>query len=74
MVCCVRAFSPKARLPSCVHTFANANADVLTVDLSRPGMPVSVVRTIVPGLEGAMDSPSYLPGARVLAQATRRRT
>jgi ribosomal protein S12 methylthiotransferase accessory factor len=49
-------------------------ADVLTVDLSRPGMPVSVVRSIVPGLEGAMDSPSYLPGARVLAQATRRRT
>ena len=24
-VCCVPAFGPKARLPSCVHTFANAN-------------------------------------------------
>jgi ribosomal protein S12 methylthiotransferase accessory factor len=44
----------------------------LTVDLSRPGMPVSVVRTIVPGLEGPTDSPSYLPGARVLAQSARR--
>ena len=24
-VCCVPAFGPKARLPSCEHTFANAN-------------------------------------------------
>jgi ribosomal protein S12 methylthiotransferase accessory factor len=46
--------------------------EVLTVDLSRPGMPVSVLRTIVPGLEGPTDSPSYLPGARVLAQTARR--
>jgi ribosomal protein S12 methylthiotransferase accessory factor len=45
---------------------------VLTVDLSRPEMPVCVVRTIVPGLEGPTDSPSYVPGARVLAQATGR--
>jgi ribosomal protein S12 methylthiotransferase accessory factor len=46
-------------------------AQLLTVDLSKPGMPISVVRTIVPGLEGPTDSPSYLPGARVLAQAAR---
>ena len=46
---------------------------VLTVDLSRLGMPVSVLRTIVPGLEGPTDSPSYLPGARALARAARRR-
>lgn len=48
-------------------------AQILTVDLSKSGMPVSVVRTIVPGLEGPTDSPSYLPGARVLAQAARSR-
>lgn len=41
---------------------------VLTVDLSIPEMPVRVMRTIVPGLEGPTDSPSYVPGARVLAQ------
>jgi len=46
---------------------------VLTVELSKPGMPVSVVRTIVPGLEGPTDSPSYLPGARALARAAGRR-
>lgn len=47
---------------------------ILTVDLSRSEMPVCVVRTIVPGLEGPTDSPSYVPGARVLAQATGRHT
>ena len=46
---------------------------VLTVELSKPGMPVSVVRTIVPGLEGPTDSPSYLPGVRALARAAGRR-
>jgi YcaO-like protein with predicted kinase domain len=45
-------------------------AQVLTVNLSKSGMPVAVVRTIVPGLEGPIDSPSYLPGARVLARAS----
>jgi ribosomal protein S12 methylthiotransferase accessory factor len=38
------------------------------VDLGRPGMPVSVVRVIVPGLEGPTDSPSYVPGRRVRAR------
>jgi YcaO-like protein with predicted kinase domain len=42
---------------------------ILVVDLSRPGLPISVVRVIVPGLEGPTDSPSYLPGKRVLAHA-----
>lgn len=37
---------------------------ILTVDLSRPSWPVSVVRVIVPGLEGPTDSASYRPGAR----------
>jgi ribosomal protein S12 methylthiotransferase accessory factor len=41
---------------------------ILTVDLSRQGMPFSVVRTIVPGLEGPTESPSYLPGKRVIAR------
>jgi YcaO-like protein with predicted kinase domain len=43
---------------------------VLTVNLSTPGMPIAVVRTIVPGLEGPIDSPSYLPGARARARAS----
>lgn len=42
--------------------------DILVVDLSKPRMPVAVVRVIVPGLEGAADSPSYCPGARVREQ------
>ena len=42
---------------------------ILTVDLSRPETPISVTRVIVPGLEGPTDSPSYLPGSRVLARA-----
>jgi ribosomal protein S12 methylthiotransferase accessory factor len=41
---------------------------VIFVDLGRPGMPVSVVRVIVPGLEGPTDSPSYVPGRRVRAR------
>jgi len=42
---------------------------ILAVDLSRRGLPVSVVRVIVPGLEGPTHSPSYLPGKRVVANA-----
>jgi len=42
---------------------------VLVVDLDRPEMPFSVVRVIVPGLEGPTESPSYMPGARVRALA-----
>lgn len=38
---------------------------VFVVDLGKPGMPVSVARVIVPGLEGPTESPSYTPGRRV---------
>ncbi|PJG51265.1 hypothetical protein CVM73_32125 [Bradyrhizobium forestalis] len=48
--------------------------DILVVDLSRPDMGISVVRVIVPGLEGVVDSPSYVPGARVRAQAASHRS
>lgn len=41
----------------------------LVVDLSLPDLPFSVVRAIVPGLEGASDLPGYRPGARALAVA-----
>ena len=41
---------------------------VIFVDLARPGIPVSVVRVIVPGLEGPTDSPSYVPGRRARAR------
>jgi ribosomal protein S12 methylthiotransferase accessory factor len=44
---------------------------VIFVDLGRPGMPVSVVRVIVPGLEGPIDSPSYVPGRRARARLAR---
>ena len=37
----------------------------LCVDLSRDDFPVSVVRTIIPGLEGAPEVPGYQPGERV---------
>ena len=37
---------------------------VLAIDLSKPAPPVSVVRVIVPGLEGPTESPWYTPGAR----------
>jgi len=36
----------------------------LRVDLSRVGWPVHVVRMIVPGLEGHIDMPGYVPGER----------
>jgi ribosomal protein S12 methylthiotransferase accessory factor len=39
-------------------------AQHLFVDLSVPELPVSVVRVIVPGLEGAPDTPGYVAGAR----------
>ena len=37
---------------------------VAMVDLSRPGLDVSVVRVIVPGLETSCEHPFYMPGAR----------
>ena len=37
---------------------------VLTVDLSRPGVGVSVVRAVIPGLEAPHDDPDFIAGAR----------
>ena len=55
-----------ADLDKVVANLEDAGLDrVLFVDLGKPGMPLSVVRVIVPGLEGPTDSPSYMPGARV---------
>ncbi len=44
---------------------------VLRVDLSREGWPVHVVRVLVPGLEGHIDVPGYVPGARGAARLER---
>jgi len=40
---------------------------VLTVDLSRPGIGISVVRAVIPGLEAPHDDADFLPGPRALA-------
>jgi ribosomal protein S12 methylthiotransferase accessory factor len=44
---------------------------VIAVDLSRPELDISVVRVVVPGLEGSDHLPDYVPGSR--AQAIRGR-
>lgn len=43
---------------------------IMSVDLSRRELPVSVVRVLIPGLEGVFEAPGYRPGAR--AEARRR--
>lgn len=40
---------------------------VLTVDLSRPGLGIAVVRAVIPGLEAPHDDPDFLAGPRALA-------
>ena len=40
---------------------------VVAVDLDRPEVGLSVVRVVVPGLEGCADDPGYVPGHRALA-------
>jgi ribosomal protein S12 methylthiotransferase accessory factor len=47
---------------------------VLAIDLSIEGMPVSVARVIVPVLEGPTESAAYLPGVRVRALSERLRS
>ncbi|HVM81784.1 MAG TPA: YcaO-like family protein [Stellaceae bacterium] len=44
---------------------------VIAVDLSRPDCDVSVVRIVVPGLEGSDHHGLYVPGARARARAQR---
>ncbi len=41
---------------------------VIAADLSRSDMPVSVMRIIVPGLEGPTESKWYRPGHRLKAR------
>jgi len=41
---------------------------VAVVDLTLPELGVSVVRVVVPGLEGMHDAPGFTPGARVRAR------
>jgi ribosomal protein S12 methylthiotransferase accessory factor len=43
---------------------ASGMPEVVVVDLSRPDLPLSVVRVVVPGLEAPSESPGYRPGAR----------
>jgi len=45
--------------------------EVVVVDLSRPEFPVSVVRVLVPGLEGLHDAPGYVLGERAKALRAR---
>ena len=40
---------------------------VIVVDLSRPELPIAVVRVVIPGLEGVDHHPTYVPGARARA-------
>ncbi|QAX28131.1 YcaO-like family protein [Leisingera sp. NJS204] len=42
---------------------------VLTVDLSRPGLGISVVRAVIPGLEAPHDDPDFIAGPRALRTA-----
>ena len=55
-------------LAHCLEAVASIGAPrVVVVDLSRAGLPIHVVRTIVAGLEGPIESPSYRPGPRARA-------
>lgn len=44
-------------------------SEVAVVHLTEPGWPISVVRVVVPGLEGIHTFPSYTPGPRAHAAA-----
>lgn len=46
---------------------ATGTPRVVVVDLSRRGLPISVARVIVPGLEGPSESALYVPGPRAMA-------
>lgn len=43
--------------------------DIICVDISHPELPFSVVRVVIPGLEGAADVPGYTAGKRAVSTA-----
>jgi ribosomal protein S12 methylthiotransferase accessory factor len=45
---------------------------VVVVDVSKPGLGISVVRVIIPGLESIDDVPGFVPGPRARARAAAR--
>ena len=47
--------------------------EAIMVDLAQPGLDVSVVRAVIPGLEGSDHHSGYVPGARARAIAEQRR-
>lgn len=69
--------SPAAARPSadgdlawCVEAVASIGVrQIVVVDLSRAALPIHVARTIVPGLEGPIESPAYRAGARARARS-----
>ena len=42
--------------------------EAIVVDLSTTDLDLAFVRTLVPGLEGSIESPAYMPRARALAR------
>jgi len=56
-------------LAAAVERLAERGLDrVFWVDLSSSDLDLTFARTIIPGLEGTIASPSYVPGARALAR------
>jgi len=49
---------------TCERLRAVGVGPVIAVDLSRPSLPISVVRTVVPGLEALSEVRGYRPGER----------
>jgi ribosomal protein S12 methylthiotransferase accessory factor len=47
--------------------------EAIVVDLAHPGLEASVVRAVIPGLEGSDHHTSYVPGSRAKAIAEQRR-
>jgi YcaO-like protein with predicted kinase domain len=60
----------EGELDWCLEAIAASGVEqVVVVDLSRDELPICVARTIVPGLEGPSESPSYRAGSRARARA-----
>lgn len=45
---------------------ARGMKEVIVVDLSSPDLDLSFVRTLIPGIEGSIEWPSYMPRARAM--------